>query len=179
MAIRFPVRGLSPLHGLLFSILPTLVAVCPTPVVLSASLPPPTEQAEEELPEDLDHGMRKIIEGIALGQLREAKVSEEGIAIFQQHLTQAMALVPITELVTVETTVTIPLLPDRNNDSADGESIVADGELNFTMLFNAAAISSLYQGNCRHTLPRMKVADRSKAEPVCTSLALFAPPESP
>jgi hypothetical protein len=171
-------RGLSALHGLLFALLATLLAVCPSPAVLSASLPP-TEQADEDPPENLDHGMRKFLEAIAVGKLREAKVSEDGIGIFQQQLAQAMVLIPISELVVLETTVTIPLVPDPPNHEGDGESILAEGELSFMMIFNAPAISSLYQGSCRDTLPRLTAADRSKAQPICTRLALFAPAETP
>jgi len=178
MVLHHPMRGLSALHGLLFALLATLLAVCPSPGVLSASLPP-TEQADEDPPEHLDHGFRKILEAIAVDKLREAKVSEEGIRIFQHQLTQAMVLIPISELVLLETTVTIPLLPDRPNHAGDGESVLAEGELNLMMIFNAPAISSLYHSSCRDTLPRLTAADRSKAEPVCTTLALFAPPETP
>ena len=170
--------GLSPLHGLLFALLATLLAVCPSPALLSASLPP-TEQAEGVPPEDLDHGMRKILEAIAVDKLREAKSGEDSIRIFQHQLTQAMVLIPISELVLLETTVTIPLLPDLPNHQVDGESILAEGELNLMMIFNAPAISSLYQGSCRDTLPRLTAADRSKAQPICTRLALFAPAETP
>lgn len=170
MAPTPPNRIRARLRWLLPPLLGAILAPLSGPALAAEA--PPAGTSEPVLPEEMQASFREVVREIALGQLREAKVSQRGLAVFGQASSRAMALVPLKDLVRIETTLSLSLLPGE-------EDAPAEGQMSVMVLFNAAAISTLYGCICREALPQLNATDRARAEPVCTTLGVFAPAPEP
>lgn len=114
-------------------------------------------------PKDLQDSLRQALKDLQTSQLSQARVSPQGMRVFQQAMERGLAAVPIETLVSVQVTMQLSLPLSEQEQQQE----TWPGQANVMILFNSPAISSLFADICRQSLPRISAADRARARPVC------------
>ena len=117
--------------------------------------------SRQELPEQLQTALRKMVTAMLLTSVKESKMGAQSITAFSKETDRVLAATAMNDLFLIETQLKVTLKPDGTADpEGQGEVMV-----NFSM--DANVINDVVTRICRNALPQISAADRIRAASVC------------